>query len=292
MPEEFDEVRSKTFTPRSVGITALAFLAVALCVVLGIWQWNRGSVVISEPPAVQPVVDVTRVVTGAQHAEAALGVLSSDEVGRRVQVRGVFDPSVNLLVPGRAVGGTNGSWVLGVVQLADGSGMPFVRGWVARGEPAPAPPTGEVDLVGVVQPPENSDVAPSTAALPPGQVWVVSAADLVNRVAYPVANAYVTDTAPAAGLSAVAAQDSGRADHRLDWRNLAYAAQWWVFAGFALVVWVRVMRDEKRAEGGSTVHAEGPADENGGWPGEDRTPGGPDSAAGDGLGGRDMSGTR
>ena len=29
-----------------------------------------------------------------------------------------------------------------------------------------------------------------------------------------------------------------------DWRNLAYSAQWFVFAGFAVVLWWRMLRDD------------------------------------------------
>lgn len=32
-----------------------------------------------------------------------------------------------------------------------------------------------------------------------------------------------------------------------DLRNYAYAAQWWAFVGFAALLWVRVLRDARRA---------------------------------------------
>lgn len=298
-------------TARAVGITVLAWLAVAVCVVLGVWQWDRGNVVVSDPPAQRPVVDVSQVVTaGADEGEVSDasggGVLTRDEVGQTVEVRGTFDPSVDLLVPDRTVADRRGSWVLGVVRLADGSGVPVVRGWVPAGGTAPAAPSGPVDLRGAVQPPEGSDVA-SSAALPAGQVAFVSAADLVNRVDYPLVNAYVTDAAPPAGLVAVPAGDPGEASRRLDWRNLAYAAQWWVFAGFAVAVWVRALRDDRRERrgildgelggelggepDGEPAGDDGPGDGPDGPTGQDRdphelgrTPNGP--------GGRDMSGTR
>ncbi|MEW1957164.1 SURF1 family protein [Kineococcus sp. NPDC059986] len=252
-------------------LTAVALAVVLVCSALGVWQWQRGNVVITEPPARQPVAPISEIVDAG--ATGAASVLSSDEVGHRVEVAGTFDPAVDLLVPGRALDGVVGSWALGVVVLADGSGVPVVRGWVPPGTAAPALPTGPVDVAGVVQPPEASDVAPSTAALPAGQTWIVSAADLVNRVDYPVANAYVTDTAPAAGLRAVPPADPGQATRRLDWRNLAYAAQWWVFALFAVVIWFRAVRDERRESG------------------ED-DPAAPADGADDGAGGRDMSGAR
>ncbi|PRY13343.1 SURF1 family protein [Kineococcus rhizosphaerae] len=269
------EDRRSAPTGRVVGLTLAALLVVAVCAGLGVWQWHRGNVVVSEPPARQPVVPVSRVVdaggTGADR------ILSADEVGHRVEVTGTFDPAVNLLVPGRALDGVVGSWVLGVVVLADGSGVPVVRGWVPTGQPAPDLPPGAVDLTGVVQPPESSDIAPSTSALPAGQTWIVSAADLVNRVDYAVANAYVTQTTPAAGLKAVPPADAGQATRRLDLRNLAYAGQWWVFALFAVVVWFRAVRDERR--GGGQDDPDEPA------PGTDE---GPVNDAG----GRDMSGAR
>ena len=30
------------------------------------------------------------------------------------------------------------------------------------------------------------------------------------------------------------------------WRNAAYAVQWWVFAAFALWLWVRMVREDAR----------------------------------------------
>jgi hypothetical protein len=30
----------------------------------------------------------------------------------------------------------------------------------------------------------------------------------------------------------------------LDWRNLAYAVQWWLFAAFGVFMWWRVVRDD------------------------------------------------
>ncbi|WP_432493949.1 SURF1 family protein [Kineococcus gypseus] len=288
---------------RALALTALAWLAVAACVVLGAWQWSRGNVVVGEPPATQPVVPVQQVVSAAA-AGGPGAVLAADEVGRRVRVQGSFDPAVDLLVPGRPLDGADGAWVLGVVLLADGTGVPVVRGWVPEGEPAPPPPAGPVDLAGVVQAPEASDVAPSTSALPPGSARVVSAADLVNRVQYPVANAFVTATEPAAEPAAaepaaggavrlrpVPPPEPGEATRRLDWRNIAYAAQWWVFAVFALVLWRRALRDLRADAAGARAPAGGAgADPAGGAPageGQDRVP-----HPADGPGGRDVSSTR
>ncbi|MFB9377317.1 SURF1 family protein [Kineococcus gynurae] len=238
-------------TSRTLGITIATALAIAVCLVLGGWQWERGNVVVSEPPAGKPVVAIGDVVDAGAAAGTPEAILSSDEVGRRVTLSGTFDPALDLLVVGRRDDGRDGAWALGMVRLADGSGIPVVRGWVPAGDPAPPLPVGPVEVAGVVQPPEGADRAPSQDALPPGQVWIVSAAQLVNQVDYPVANTYVTATgvdglAPEAdGLRTVPPADPGSATRRLDLRNLAYAAQWWVFALFAGVVGWRAVRDDR-----------------------------------------------
>lgn len=262
-------------TGRVVAISVAALLVIAVCGVLGVWQWQRGNVVVTEPPAQQPVAAISEVVDAGAGGDRA--VLSADEVGRRVDVRGTFDPAVDLLVAGRARDGVVGAWALGIVRLEDGSGVPVVRGWLPEGQPAPALPAGVVEFEGVAQPPESSDIAPSTAALPAGQTWIVSAADLINRVDYPVANAYVTTSAPEAGLVAVPPGETGQASRRLDWRNLAYAGQWWVFALFAVVIWFRAVRDERAAAGEDDPHGDDEEQEDGPAPGS---------------GGRDMSGAR
>jgi integral membrane protein len=60
-----------------------------------------------------------------------------------------------------------------------------------------------------------------------------------------------------------------------DWRNLAYSAQWFVFAGFAVVLWWRMLRDDTARSGASRrEHPDDAADR--GRP-EDDLPGpGPD----------------
>jgi len=234
-----------TVTARSVTLTLLAALAVCVMIALGVWQWQRGHVIVTEPPAREAAVPVGRVVSGAAPEGSAQATLTADEVGRHVVVDGTFDPQADLLVASRRLDGRPGAWALGIVRTADGSGVPVVRGWVPQGTAAPPLPTAPVRVDGVVQAPEGSDIAETTNALPAGEVSVVSAALLVNVVDYRLANAYVTDSAPTAGLLAVPPTDPGQASRRLDWRNLAYAAQWWVFAAFAVVVWWRALRDDR-----------------------------------------------
>ncbi|CAM5631653.1 SURF1 family protein [Streptomyces californicus] len=89
--------------------------------------------------------------------------------------------------------------------------------------------------------------------LPGGQLGMISAATLVNLVPYDVYDAWVTLPKPEAGgtggamkpVPAAAPEGSG-----LDlkaFQNLGYTGEWFVFAGFVLFMWFRLVRREAEA---------------------------------------------
>jgi hypothetical protein len=89
---------------------------------------------------------------------------------------------------------------------------------------------------------------PVDVVQPDGVVALLAASDLVNRWPEQVLDAFVIagDASDPAALTGVAEEMPGPvqvARGSRDWRNVAYAAQWWVFAGFAVVLWWRVMSD-------------------------------------------------
>jgi hypothetical protein len=81
--------------------------------------------------------------------------------------------------------------------------------------------------------------------LPAGQTGAISAATLVNLVPDDLYDAWVTLDKGDAGMKAVPAtapQDSG-----LDlkaFQNLGYTGEWFVFAGFVVFMWFRLLRRE------------------------------------------------
>ncbi|MCU1432014.1 MAG: hypothetical protein JWP95_1119 [Actinotalea sp.] len=236
-------------TPRMVLLLVLMLLAAAVCARLGVWQLDRAQIkgwaddtVVAEPGAV-PLDDVL----------APQSPLPGDLAGRAVQVRGTFGAD-DLLVPGRVLDGRTGFLVLTplTVSSSEGTGedaavLPVVRGWVADEgaaralDPAPA---GPVEVVGLLQAGE----AAGTTALPEGQVQAVSPAELVNRWGGPIYSAYLVvqqvDPAQDPALAVLPPPATGRGD--LDLQSLAYALQWWIFGGFALLIWARLVRDEAR----------------------------------------------
>jgi hypothetical protein len=88
--------------------------------------------------------------------------------------------------------------------------------------------------------------------LPDGQLAALDAADLVNRWGSPIYNGFlvVTQEVPASGSALSAGQPERVPPPQpqpsgLAWRNAAYAVQWWVFAGFAFVLWWKMVRQDQ-----------------------------------------------
>ncbi len=232
-------------------LTLLAFVVVLCCVFawLGSWQLgvaqSKGVVQAAREQAARPAQPVDEVL-------APQRPFASDLDGRQVTATGRYDATKQVLVPERLQGGVPGWWVVTALQTGTGL-LPVVRGWVASPtDPSTSPsavPTGTVSLRGVLQP---DDGAPSeVSTLPEGQLAQVDAADLVNRWGSPIYNGYVllsAQQATATGPQPQLVPAPTPASPGVAWRNAAYAVQWWVFAGFALLLWWKMVRQEQLDE--------------------------------------------
>ncbi|MFI6811206.1 SURF1 family protein [Nonomuraea sp. NPDC050328] len=234
-------------SPRLWGLHLVVIGAVAAFILLGRWQLGvfeeSGRPHASADPA--PVAVEELVKAGATFSEP----------GRRVVASGAYDAGRQLLVPDRkpdvdAVGGRAargaGFWVVTPLRLADGSLVPVVRSWVAQPAAAPPVPAGPVKVEGRTRPPEPTDSVQRTASsLPAGQVSTVTPAELINL--WPgesVRNGFVV--AADSGIKIPSPQVGGS----VTWRNLAYALNWWIFAVFAVFMWVHYVREAVRTSRG------------------------------------------
>lgn len=240
-------------TPRWWGINLFAVLAIPFCVFMGTWQLGRfEDRVQSHEEAEERPDPGTRT---AKPLDELLPV-STETSGRPAVATGTY--ADQFLVPGRTLDDRDGFYVLNLLRTDGGKTLPVVRGWLP-GTPdtaeAPAAPAGEVTVTGDLQASENtgSDGADPRGGLPEGQLGMISAASLVNLVPYDMYDAWVTLTEPEAGgtggamkpVPATAAQGSG-----LDlkaFQNLGYTGEWFVFGGFVLFMWFRLMRREAEA---------------------------------------------
>jgi len=181
-------------------------------------------------------------------------------VGREVRVAGEFEAAGSLLVPGRVLEGHTGYLVLTPFRVtddgtdggswADLSGAPVlavVQGWVAAPADAEALtlPEGEVTLTGWLQMGESTS---GSAAVVDGQTEQIALSALVNEWGGPIYTGYLVATegpgSPEDGGVAALPRPTIDGGSGANLQNLFYALQWWVFGGFAVLLWVRLVRDE------------------------------------------------
>ncbi|MGW0478093.1 SURF1 family protein [Nonomuraea sp. NPDC003214] len=242
------------FSLRVMGLHLLTIAVVTAFILLGRWQLgvfqDSGKPQATTDPA--PVSVTTLSDVGGHMLTAA--------VGRRVTAEGVYDADRQLLVadrpphvdaPGGNVSRGEGYWVLTPLRLDDGTLMPVVRGWVAQaGDPGTAVPAGRATVEGRLRPPQGTDsVQRRPEGVPAGQVQTVSTGELINLWSgQKVRNGFVV-AQPAAGAALTPVEVSPPVvGGTLTWRNLAYAANWWIFAGFAVFMWFHFVRDAVRSD--------------------------------------------
>lgn len=233
-------------TPRWWGINVFVLLAIPFCVFMGSWQLGRFEARVEDHRS-----------AGEQAAEnkqeaarplAELLPVDKATVGKQVTASGRYGKQ--LLVPDRELDRRHGYYVLTLLHTDDGKTLPVVRGWRpgdADGAALPAAPSGEVTVTGALQasevPGENG--VPAQGGLPSGQMGAISAASLVNLVPDDVYDAWVTLNKADSGMKPVpvaAPNDTG-----LDlkaFQNLGYTGEWFVFAGFVVFMWFRLLRRE------------------------------------------------
>ena len=231
--------------PRMLVILVLLLAAAAVCARLGVWQLDRAQVrgasaearhtaaMVAAPPVpLETVFEPQTSFTGAL-------------VGRKVAVTGSYDPDGQLLVPGRAHDGQVGYLVLTPLHVssADAPVLPVVRGWVASPSQADVPPAGSVSVVGYLQ---ASEQAGSGVAA--GRTEAISSPELLNAWGGPIYTGYlvVASSDPPQSSSVVLLDPPTKPGSGLNLQNLAYAAQWWIFGTFAVLLWLRLVRDEAR----------------------------------------------
>ena len=223
---------------KQIGIVLLGCVIAGGMAMLGIWQlqvYTEQGAEASAARAAQPPVALATVAPAATRVTAGYGL--------SVRFSGAYDPALQVLVPiddGRPAGSLR---VVTGLRQADGSTVAVVRGLVpASTTTAPAPPTGEVTQTGVLLPSEEAgDTLTRTGqgvGLPSVRVPV-----LAQTWPGPMVDGFVVlsaDDARDGGLSpAPLALPEGQG--RL--RNGAYAAQWWIFGLFAVVMSARIARD-------------------------------------------------
>lgn len=241
-----DGVYRFLLTPRWWGINVFVLLAIPFCVFMGSWQLSRFEARMEDHRAATERIDPADRAPARPLAE--LLPVDKETSGELATVTGRYGEQ--LLVPNRELDGRNGFYVLTLLRTDEGKALPVVRGWLpgtADAGRAPAAPSGEVTVTGSLQAAETpgSNGVPVQGGLPAGQTSAISAATLVNLVPDDLYDAWITLDKADSGMKAVPAttpQDTG-----LDlkaFQNLGYTGEWFVFAGFVVFMWFRLVRRE------------------------------------------------
>jgi cytochrome oxidase assembly protein ShyY1 len=177
------------------------------------------------------------------------GRLTDGDVARRVTAEGQYDAARQLLVPGREQDGREGYLVVTPLRTATGA-VAVLRGWVPSATSrAVIPPADQVRVAGRLQVSEARDASrvDPLVPLPAGQIAYVSSVGLLDEWPYSpdeLVDGYVvaSDETPRPAAAPVRVDAHTPAGGVSRWRNLAYALQWWLFAGAAIFFWGSVIR--------------------------------------------------
>lgn len=261
---------STALRPRSIlGLIVSLALAVGF-VLLSQWQLESSE-------QARTVADPAKDVAVPLEEAAAVGApVTAAQADQLVTVTGDYRDGSTVLVPGRLQDGAEGWWAVTALTVPGGEDrwpdaggeltVAVARGWTADPASVPDEPEGAVGVVGRYLPAEGP--VPGTE-LPEGQVGTVSPAQLTNLWDTPLWPGYVAAFAesPAAAPFQLAEDgtlardaallspelsrldiDQQPTDESVNLLNLFYAVEWVVFAGFAVYIWWRFVRDEWQRE--------------------------------------------
>ena len=239
--------------PRMLVLLVLLLAAAALCARLGAWQLDRAQVHGAAAAERHTAELVAAAAVPLDDVLVPQTTFTGDLVGRKVAVTGTYDADGQLLVTGRAHDGTTGLLVLTPLTTTDGAVLPVVRGWVATPADADAPPAGTVDVTGYLQASEQAGTGVAD-----GRTDAISSAELLNSWGGPIYTGYlvVSSSDPAQSTTSTLLDPPTKPGAGLNIQNLAYAAQWWIFGAFAVLLWLRLVRDEARGSGPAVSPAE------------------------------------
>jgi len=240
--------------PRWIGALVFALLLAAGFAWLGQWQLERavesGKAVEAPSETVLPLADVA----------GPSSPLRDVAVGQLVEFTGTFVPEDYQLLHDRLNKGRSGWWVVGHVNLErDGRpvALAVARGWAPDKASAQAAverlsrqaDTDPQRVVGRILPDEQPEVP--TDKKDPTAMRTLGVGALYNLWTgvdgMPVYAAYVVERGAPAGLVQIYSPPP-IAQTELNWLNIFYAAEWIIFAGFAVFLWYRLVKDAKQRE--------------------------------------------
>ena len=256
--------------PRWIALLLLALLVSGAFAWLGQWQLERA--VVSSETVEKPtesVVDLAEVATPNKPLRDVV-------VGQLVDVTGAWVPGDFLVITERVNLGVTGYWVAGHLSTGSDPTDPSVAialGWAedrATADRVAADLNAEseasvVDITGRLNASQGPEVPDDGED--PFDLNTMSIAALINiwpnmedRAIY---NGYVVAAEAPESLVTIDAP-AVEQETTVNWLNIFYAIEWAVFAGFAIFLWYRLVKDSwEREQEERELEAAGPGTETG-----------------------------
>ncbi|WP_237233160.1 SURF1 family protein [Rothia nasisuis] len=270
-------------TPRwLLGLLLVLALASGF-VALSKWQLNASTL---GQLTADPAKDVVRPYSQVLKAHDSLDATEVDTV---IEATGSYLPGSSYLVQEKLHGGQEGFWVISlfvpdgestvVTNLGEGPrGIAVVRGWTPTPE-LPAEPGGTVTVAGRLvgnDPPLTSDLITDENRNHDRMLASANSSYLTNTWNAALYNGILTADSETHGATPLTGQgtiaenaslleQSGTlqpiratqyTDDSVDWLNIFYALEWLVFAGFALYLWWRMLKDSVEKAEDPTLYFE------------------------------------
>jgi cytochrome oxidase assembly protein ShyY1 len=225
--------------PRWIAALILALAVAAGFALLSQWQLSRsvttGMVVERPTETVLPLADVAT-------PQKPLPTVAD---GQLVTVTGDYVEGDTVVLSDRLNRSEPGYWVVAHLR-SDGAGVAVAVGWTSDEATAKTAAAafagGPADVTGRLV----ADEGPQTGDFQNGGLSTLSLGALVNIWADAdpagVYNGYIVSDIAAPTLERIYAP-TPQQEVELNWLNLFYAAEWVIFAGFAIFLWWRLVRD-------------------------------------------------
>jgi surfeit locus 1 family protein len=224
--------------PKWLGALAFALVVAGVFAWLGQWQWERSidtaTVVDRNTEQTVPLVDVAQ----------PQSIITSDASGRMVSVECRMVLGDDVWVTNRPSPEGPQQWLVRHCVSDEGYSLAIVLGASTTTVDVPLASAAGV-YVGRYVPTES----PQASDFENGERSSVSVAELVNlwREPGPAYGGYLVLSEAPEGLRTISTEPPSL-DRQLNWLNIFYAAEWVIFAFFALYLWFRLVKDEWERE--------------------------------------------
>lgn len=227
--------------PKWIGALILALAVAAGFAALGQWQLSRAV----EGGAVSH--EVTEAVVPLESIAKPQQPMPADTIGQLVSFEASFVAQDYLVLSDRSNEAAPGYWVVGHAVVAHGPSIAVALGWAASADAAASaittlqhtpPPSSVTGRYLPSESPQESDFEAGTRS-------ALAVAELVNlwtTVPDGVYGGYAVSQAGVPGLEVIDSPPPST-EVTLNLLNIFYAAEWVIFAGFAIFLWWRLVKD-------------------------------------------------